>query len=194
MNAPTDVSTASASAAGDRIEIERLFASARDALTDDIVTRLSGTVTGGLDLLDRVNRSGIAKALPAITKLVENGDLDRLASLVRVVGALEDSLSDDIVNRLAVVATALVTIVDKLARNPGFLQLIDVLGREDVQCGLMDLAKASCAAKKEVASLPPPSTGLMSLLRTMQDPGVLSSLRYLSHVAAHMRALGGQSS
>jgi hypothetical protein len=188
MNVPTEAGAASAVVATDHVELEHLLNSARDALTDDIVTRMSGAVAGGLDLLDRVNRSGIAKALPAITHLVENGDLERLVGLARLVGAMEDALTDDIIGRVATVVAELVALVDKLARNPGFMRLIDVLGREEVQCGLIDLAEAACAAKKDAAALPPAGGGVFGFLRTASDPGVTSTLRYLSVVANHMRA------
>ena len=91
-------------------DLARLIGSAEDSMSDDIVKRLSETAVGGLDMLDRVNRSGILKALPAITQLVENGDLDRLISLARFVAAMEDSLSDDIVRRVAIVATELASL------------------------------------------------------------------------------------
>ncbi len=168
-------------------EIEHLIASAQDSLTDDMVGRLAATASGGLDLLDRVNRSGITKALPTIAGLVENGDLERLAGFVRLVAALEDSLSDDIVNRLATVATSLAALVDKLARNEGFLRLIDVLARDEVQCGLIDLAESACAAKGEVAKLPPAGGGLLGTLRLAADPNTQSALRFVTLLANQMR-------
>jgi uncharacterized protein YjgD (DUF1641 family) len=168
-------------------EIERLVAGARDALTDDTVSRLAATVGEGVALLDRINRSGITRALPTITRLVESGDLERLAGFVRLVAALEDSLSDDIVNRLATVATELAALVDKLARNPGFLRLIDVLARDEVQCGLIDLAESACAAKRELAQQPAPAGGVLGLVRLASDPGTQSALRFVSRVAARMR-------
>ena len=168
-------------------EIERLVASAQDALTDDMVTRLSATVGDGLDLLDRVNRSGISRALPAITQLVENGDLDRLVSLARFVAAMEDSLSDDIVNRLSLVATELAALVDKLARNDGFMKLIDILGREEVQCALVDVAESACAAKTEAAALPAPKGGLGGLWQLAKDPGTQDALRFMALVSRQLR-------
>jgi uncharacterized protein YjgD (DUF1641 family) len=168
-------------------DLARLVGAAEDALSDDIVARVSSAAAGGLDLLDRVNRSGLARALPTITRMVESGDLERLSSLARLMGALEDSLSDDIVNRVATVVTELAVLVDKLARNPGFLRLIDVLGREEVQCGLVDLAESACAARREVAQQPTPAGGVFSLLRIASDPGTQSALRFVSVVAGEMR-------
>jgi hypothetical protein len=169
-------------------DLARLVGAAEDSLSDDIVVRMSGTVAGAMDLLDRVNRSGIVRALPTITRMVEGGDLERLAGLARLLAAAEDSLSDDIVNRLATVATDLAALVDKLARNPGFLRLIDVLGREDVQYGLVDMANAACAAKQEAAKLPPAPGGIFGLLRIASDPATQNALRFVSLVAAQMRS------
>jgi uncharacterized protein YjgD (DUF1641 family) len=175
---------------GAAAEIERLVASAQDALTDEMVTRLSATVSDGLDLLDRVNRSNIARALPAITQLVENGDLDRLVSLARFIAAMEDSLSDDIVNRLALVMTGIASLVDKLARNEGFVKLVDILGREDVQSALVDLAESASAAKTEAAALPPPRGGWGGLIQIAKDPGTQDALRFLALVSKRLRKQG----
>ena len=172
---------------GSANEIERLVASAQDALTDDMVVRLSATVGDGLDLLDRVNRSGIIRALPAIAQLVENGDLDRLVSLARLVAAIEDSLSDDIVNRLALAAAELAVLVDKLARNEGFVKLIDILGREEVRCALVDVAESACAAKAEAAALPAPKGGLGGLWQLAKDPGTQDALRFMALVSRQLR-------
>ncbi len=172
-------------------EIERLVASAQDALTDDMVVRLSATLGDGLDLLDRVNRSGIVRALPAITQLVENGDLDRLISLARLVAALEDSLSDDIVNRLSIVATEMAALVDKLARNEGFMRLIDILGREEVQCALIDVAEATCAAKSQVSELPATKGGIGGLWQLAKDPGTQEALRFMALVSKQLRKRQG---
>ena len=169
------------------IEIERLVASAQDALTDDMVTRLSATLGDSLDLLDRINRSGIVRALPAITQLVENGDLDRMISLARLVAAVEDSLSDDIVNRLSIVATEMAALVDKLARNEGFMRLIDILGREEVQCALIDVAESACAAKTEAAALPAPKGGIGGLWQLAKDPGTQDALRFMALVSKQLR-------
>lgn len=168
-------------------EVERLVASARDALTDEMVARLAATAGDGLDLLDRVNRSGVARALPAITQLVENGDLERLVSLARLIAAVEDSLSDDIVHRLGLVVTGLAALVDKLARNEGFLKLVDLLGREDVQGALADLTEAACAARAQAAQLPPSKGGLANLWHLVKDPATADALRFMGLVSERLR-------
>ena len=160
-------------------ELEHLIASAQDALTDDMVTRLSYNVNQTIDLLDRFNRSGIDRALPTIAQLVENGDLDRLVAFARLFGSVEDSLSDDIVNRLALVATELAGIVDRIARNEGFQRLIDLLGQEDVQECLTGVLCASSAAKAEAEKLPPSKGGIGGLLKIATDPATQDAMRYM---------------
>ena len=115
------------------VELARLVASAQDSMSDDIVNRLASTVGEGLDLLDRVNRSGISRALPAITQLVDNGDLDRVVNVARVLGSAADSLSEDIIVRLAAMFSEGMVLVDRLARNQGLQRLLCVLERKESQ-------------------------------------------------------------
>lgn len=169
-------------------EVERVVAAARDALTDDIVTRVSATLAQGLELLDRVNRSGLDRALPAIAQLAENGDIERLANVARVVAAMEDSLNEDIVVRLATALTGLAALADKLARNDGLLRLIDLLGRDDVQTTLYNLAEAASKARTDSAALPPASGGIGALWRLATDPDTQEALRTVGLIGKHLRA------
>jgi uncharacterized protein YjgD (DUF1641 family) len=169
-------------------ELERVVAAARDALTDDIVTRMSATLVQGLELLDRVNRSGLDQALPVIARLAENGDIERLANIARVVAAMEDSLNEDIVVRLATTLTGLATLADKLARNDGLLKLVDLLGRDDVQATLGKLADAVSKATTESAAQPPASGGIGALWQLATDPGTQEALRVMALVGKHLRA------
>lgn len=167
-------------------ELERLIASAQDALTDDMVNRISYNLSQTIDLLDRFNRSGIDRALPTIAQLVENGDLDRMVAFARLFSSMEDSLSDDIVNRLALVATELASIVDRIARNEGFQRLIDLLGQEDVQECLTDVLCASSAAKAEAAALPPAKGGFGGLWQLATDPATQEAMRFMVLLSKHI--------
>ena len=169
-------------------EVERVMAAAQDALTDDIVTRMSATLVQGLELLDRVNRSGLDRALPTIARLAENGDLERLANVVRLVAAMEDSMNEDIVVRLAATAASLTTLADKLARNDGLLKLIDLLGRDDVQAALPRLLDAVSKASAESATQPPPTGSLGALWQLATDPGTQEALRLVALMGKHLRA------
>jgi len=168
-------------------EVERVIAAARDALTDDIVSRLSATIAQGLELLDRINRSGLDRALPALVRLTENGDLERLLGVARVVAAMEDSLSEDIIVRMANTLTGLVTVGDKLSRNDGLLKLVDLLGRDDVNNALLGLAEAISAAKADQATLPPSAGGLAGAWKLVTDPGAQEAFRAVALIGKHLR-------
>jgi len=170
-------------------DLMRLVGSAQDALSDDIVTRLAQTATEGLDLLDRVNRSGVADALPAIGRLVENGDLERLLGVARLVGSAQDALSDDIIGRLALIAGEMMCLVDRLARNPNFFLIIDLLGRADVQSSLVAMLNGLAQAREEMAATPAAKGGLSGLLALARDPATQETLRF---AAAFGRGLQSQ--
>jgi len=170
------------------VHLARLIGSAQDALTDDMVTRLSGAVAGGLDMLDQANRSGIAKALPAIGQLVENGDLDRIVNLARLVGSAEDALTDDMISRLAFVATEGLFLVDRLTRSAGFMRMIAILEREDIQETLTELLQAVSKAREDARAAPPAKGGLGSAMKVVADPDTQSALHLLAGIGRNLTA------
>ncbi len=168
------------------VHLARLIGSAQDALTDDMVTRLAATAAGGIDLLDRANRSGVARALPAIAALVENGDLDRLVELARLVGSAQDALSDDMVSRLARVASEGMILIDRLTRADGVMNLIRLLERPEVGETLATLLGALAEAHSRVQEAPAKG-GLGGAVRLMSDPGTQNALRLMAEIG---KALG----
>jgi uncharacterized protein YjgD (DUF1641 family) len=174
--------------ANDALELERLAAAARDSLTDEMVGRVSATAAEGLDLLDQVNRSGVAKALPAVAQLVANGDLDRLVALARTFGAAQDSMTDEMVSRLAETAAESISLVDRLNRA-GLDRIVGSLERLGVM--LEGTMGALEAAKREVAAQPAAGGGLGGLWRLLRDPDGQESLRFLMAFAKEFRKRGG---
>ena len=175
-------------------DLERLVSLARvlggvgDALSDDIVTRLSATAADGMDLLDRANRSGIARALPAIAALVENGDLERLVALARLIGGMSDALSDDIVTRLAETAGNALVLIDRLTRSglaDRLVVLADTVERSNL---LADLMQALERAATDDAGKPRPAGGLGGLWQVLKDPETQAALRYATTALAYFRA------
>ena len=167
--------------------LARWAGSAQDALTDDIVSRLSHTAGASLDLLDRVNRSGIERALPAISELNDNGDLQRIVGLARLLGSAQDALSDDIVARLAMIAGELMCLVDRLARTPDFFRLMDLLGRPEVLKTLVTLLDGLGHAQRDVAELPASKGGISGVMRLARDPGVQDALLFASAFGKQLR-------
>lgn len=169
------------------VQLARVLGAAEDALSEEMIGRLAATANDGIDLLDRVNRSGVAKALPAITELVENGDLERIVRLARVVGSMEDAVNDEMISRLAGVLGDGLCLMDRLTRNGGLTRLLDLVLREDVQTAVVRLAEAVVAASQEVESQPPPRGGAMGLWRIMSQPENQEALQFLGLFGKHLR-------
>ena len=109
-------------------ELERVVQAAQDSLTDDMVSRIAATATGAMDILDRVNRTGLADAIPALAQLVRNGDLERITHLARLVGSAQDAMTDDMVGRLSQTVASGLDLMDQVGRA-GFERAIPVLSR-----------------------------------------------------------------
>jgi uncharacterized protein YjgD (DUF1641 family) len=170
------------------VHLARLIGSAQDALTDDMIGRLAGAMTGGLEMLDQANRSGIVKALPAIGRMIESGDLDRIANLARLVGSAEDALTDDMIGRLSRVLSEGLFLVDRLTRSEGFMQMIAILERDDIQDTLTQTLRAVSKAREQAQSAPAPKGGLGGAIRLLSDPDTQSALHLLGNVSKNLTA------
>ena len=187
-------------------EGERLLVAARDALTDEMVTRIAATATDAMDLVDRVNRTGLYKAIPAIADLANSGDLDRLARLARLYNSAEDALTDDMVNRLAETAAEGLSLLDRLNRG-GAGRMVELLARLESSGALKRLAdtlprllerldtldsmlhaleSATAAAEQE----PKCAGGVGGLWSLLREPDNQDALRYLINIGKAARANG----
>ena len=158
------------------LELERLVAAARDSLTDEMVSRLSATVGDGMDLLDKVNRSGVAGALPAISQLVANGDLERLVHLARTYGAAQDAMTDEMVARLAETVAESLSLMDRLNRA-GLDRLVGSIER--LAEVLERTMGALEAANAEMKTRPGAGGGFGGLWQLMKQPENQETLRFL---------------
>jgi len=163
-----------------KIEGQRLAESATDALSDDMVARLAELADDSLILLEQINQSQIDKALPAINRLVENGDLDRLVNLTRVLGSAADALSDDIVARLAETVGELMSIADRLARNDSLQQIIRLLENQQLMESVIKLAEAAGEVAAEPVVI---AGGIHSLYKTMTNAEVQTALVVVGKIA-----------
>lgn len=111
------MSTATNEAPDTRREVERVIEAARDAVTDEMVGRMAGTASEALDLIDQVNRSGLASAIPILAQMVNNGDLQRLVNLARVYGSAEDAATDEMVGRLTEAVGGGLSLIDQINRS-----------------------------------------------------------------------------
>lgn len=185
-------------------EIESVLRAARDSVSDDMIGRLTETASHAIDLLDQVNRSGVASALPAMAEMVRTGDLERITRYARVLGAAEDAVTDDMIGRFATLAGEATMMVDRL-NTSGVTKLIDLLGQMNAT-GALDRIAAKlpalidnlelienmlgCMAEaaKEVKTAPAPGGGLMPLLAMLRDPENQKALQFFLAVGRRMRA------
>ena len=190
------------------LEAERVLAAARDSLSDEMIARLAGTASDAMDLIDRVNRTGLYRAIPALAELVNNGDLDRLAKLARVYTAAEDSLSDEMIGRLAETATEGISLLDRLSRG-GAGRLVEMLAhlessgdlkriadtlprlveRMEMLDALLHAFQASCDTTTRQAKSAGGFGGLWSLMRDAENQ---DALRFLINVGKAMCAAGAK--
>ena len=169
------------------LEVERLAGAARDALTDEMVGRLSATVADGADLLDRINRSGVARALPALAQLAANGDLDRLVALARAYGAAQDAMTDEMVSRIAEVVGASLSMADRLHRA-GLDRLVGMLERLDSGTVLLErVVSALEIVDGQSIGKPLVAGGAGSLWALLREAENQTTLRFLLAFGAEFR-------
>jgi len=174
------------------VQLARVLGAADDALSDDMVGRLAATASDSMDLLDRVNRSGVVRALPAITQLVEHGDLERIVHLARVLGSMEDAVNDEMISRLAAVAGEAIFLMDRLTRNDALTRVMELLLREEVQSVLVRFGEALVESSREFEQQPPPKGGLGGLWRLMSQPGNQEALQFMGIFGRHLRSGGSR--
>ncbi|MGA8050718.1 MAG: hypothetical protein WCA09_11155 [Burkholderiales bacterium] len=184
------------------LEVQRVIEAARDALTDEMVGRLTEAVGEGLSLLDQINRSGLEKALPSIARMVRDGDLERLVQLARVYGSAEDALSDEMIGRLAETMAEGLSLMDRLSRG-GVLRLVEMLEKMQASGALERIAVTLPklmerldavehvlgsleAAVEETSRLPAPSGGLGGTWQVLRDPQAQRSLQLLQNFGKHL--------
>lgn len=105
------------------VEVAQLITAGRDAMSDEIVTRLSHTVSEGLTLLDRLTRNGGLMRLLQVLDRQENQDL--LFAVAEAIGAVGKEAPTTPPS-----AGGLVPLL-RLARKPGThdgLRLLSLIG------------------------------------------------------------------
>jgi len=174
-------------------ELRQVVTGIQDALTDEMVTRLAQTLSDGAGLLDQLGRSGLDRAIPLLAGMVENGDLARIAQLARVLGAVQDSVTDEMVSRLADVVSGAMTLLDRLNRTdldglvaalPRMIAMFDHLEQQRVVDDLMHCLDEATAV---AAASPPAGGGLKGLWTIAREPDTQEALRFLLLISKQFR-------
>jgi len=186
-----------------RHEVERLITAAQDALTDEMIGRLTDAVGAGISLVDQVNRSGLEKAIPALAQLVNNGDLERVVQLARLYSSAQDALTEEMVGRLAETAGNGMLLLDRFSRG-GAVHIVEMLEKLERSGALQDIVRIlpelaerldmvnSLLKCVETAALtdaqaPRPSGGIGPMWHMMTDPDNQASLRFLLTLGKQLR-------
>jgi uncharacterized protein YjgD (DUF1641 family) len=184
-------------------QLARVYNSAQDALTDEMVTRLSQAIGDGLALLDQVNRAGLDRAIPALAEMVNNGDLNRLVRLVRVYSSAEDALTDEMVSRLIDTIGNGLSLLDRFSRG-GAEHVVKMLeglqesgALERIATMLPQLAERLATVQEVLQSIDaaaaasraatPSAGGIGGMWHLMRDPEAQDTLRFLLAVGKELR-------
>lgn len=183
-------------------QLARVFHASQDALSDEMVSRLSEAVGGGLSLLDQVNRSDLEKALPTISRMAVDGDLERLSQLARVYSSAQDALTDEMVGRLAETMGEGLSLLDRLNRG-GAGRLVEMLEHLESTGALERIANTlpklldrmemvagmfSCLENAAIKSNAQPAAGgVGNLWRIMTDEKTVRSLQFLLNISEQMQ-------
>ncbi len=173
---------------------EVLSEAAFETLTDEMIGRLAQAASQGLDLLDDMQRHQVAEVLPFLGQLAASGHLARVVALARLLGAAEDTLTDDLVTRLADLASRAMTLLDRVGRldeghyarmwnqieerlTPALLErslkalpvVLDLFERASESGVLGDFVGAAVRLREDLAQAMPPSGGIAGLWGLMKD-------------------------
>ncbi len=125
--------------------------------------RLWATLGEGLTLLDQLNRAQIGRVVPVLTEIMDNGDLEKLISAARLIGAVQDALSDDVVTRLGGLAGDGMVLLEQMLRQ----------GVPEAVLGALS------EAREEQSRQRPSRGGVAGLWDLLKDPEVQDTLRFL---------------
>lgn len=126
----------------------------------------------------RTKKEPVAEPTPDSDDLLR--DLEQLSELATLVSSARDAMSDEIVTRLSSAASEGITLLDRLTRNKGLMQLLQVLDRPESQQLLISLADAIGSMSRDLAKAPPAKGGLFGMLQLAREPGTQEGLRSVS--------------
>ncbi len=155
-------------------KIDHLIAAAGDAMTDQMVGRLSTTLGNGMELLDRLNdedtRDAVHSLLDELTVLHRTGGLKATFELLHMVSAMRNAMTDSMVERLA-------QFVEHMMTN---------LANEEVADMAHAAKEAVNEAVRELADYNAPG-GIMATLKMLGDPKTQASIVFLRTLAENLR-------
>jgi len=112
--------------------------------------------------------------------MLDEASIKSLVEMINFAASAKDAMSDEIVTRLARTASEGMAMLDRLTRNEGVMQLLQVLERPETQFLLTSLADALGRMSRELATAPPARGGLFGIMQLARQPGTQEGLRAMS--------------
>ena len=129
-------------------DMARVFGSAQDALTDDMVGRLAEMAGSSMSLLDRLNRGGIERLVGMLERLEASGTLERIAdTLPRLLARM-----DTIERLLGCLESAARQSSEASAPRGGLGSLYHLLADKDSQASLQFLLELARRMRSDCAA------------------------------------------
>ncbi len=155
-------------------ELNRLIEAAGNAMTDQMVGRLSETLGNGMEVLDRLNdedtRAAVHSLLDELTVMHRTGSLAATFELIHLLAAMRNAMTDSMVERLSI-------FVEHMMTN---------LANEEVADLAHAAKEAVNEAVRESADYKAPG-GIMATLKMLGDPKTQASIVFLRTLAENLR-------
>jgi len=160
-------------------EVQRLFTAVSEALTDQMVERLSATGSNALEVIDRLNdddtRDAVLSFVDQLTALHRAGGLEPMFETIHMINAVRNALTDPMIERLT---TFLEHVVNTLSTE-----------------AISDVAQDSCRAlqlARQETNAAQPSGGLLGTIRLLSQPETQKSLMFLLAFAGQLQKGSGE--
>jgi uncharacterized protein YjgD (DUF1641 family) len=147
-------------------EITRLAQGVRDALSDSMVERLTGTAGNALEVVDKLNepdvKDGLLALLDAVGTMHRTGALQTVIDTVFMLHAMRSAATDSMVDRAF-------AFIEHMANN---------LGTEDLAT-LAHEAKGAMEDAIDSCKIPGGGGGLMGTMRMLSQKETQEALRFM---------------
>ena len=137
---------------------------------------------------EATHEEALSKAREALARLVENGDLERVVHLARLAGAAQDSMSDEMVTRMAGMVSDAMCLLDRATRTGVMDRLLAVAEKMDQEHILTDFLRSLAGATEEAATIPAPKGGISGLWDLMKQPETQQTIQFLMLLGKHFRS------
>lgn len=155
-------------------EMVRLVQGVRDALSDSMVERLTGTAGNALEVVDKLNepdvKEGVMSLLDAVGTMHRTGALQTLIDAMFLIHAMRSAATDSMVDRAF-------AFIEHMANN---------LGTEDLAT-LAHEAKGAMEDAIDSCNIPGAGGGLFGTMRMMSQKETQEAMRFMLSFACSLK-------